>query len=360
MPAAEETVCLLLKRRCACLRAKEAAKAELAKLEQTIAEERKIRQKELAERRKLVQAKIEVNQRMEQRERKRRELQLEAAGEMNMDGEQNLIKNYVAQGFYSASAEHELQMQKDKVTTYEEAFRRIKEATGIEDINEVIEKFLTQDETAANLTQLTKEAQARIEKLNDEKLHAKAKAEEMRYAGPGTFGSRRIVDEYDAKLSEANAKCDKNKKRFDKMTKLLVNAKAGIEHLSDRLVQVKIPDGNKLDVTDETVLEVLLQCEQKLLRLVDAADDSHAHRDADQRDEEGGGMHLAPHNVRVALSDNEEESEEELEEDAEEDEAPLDRGHLKDAATSAVERAQRKSKARRSKRDGGGAHKKKE
>jgi hypothetical protein len=40
-----------------------------------------------------------------------------------MDGEQNLIKNYVAQGFYSASAEHELQMQKDKVTAYEEHFR---------------------------------------------------------------------------------------------------------------------------------------------------------------------------------------------------------------------------------------------
>ena len=37
--------------------------------------------------------------------------------------------------------------------------------------------------------------------------------EEMRYAGPGSFGSRRIVDEYDAKLSEANAKCEKNKKR---------------------------------------------------------------------------------------------------------------------------------------------------
>ncbi len=36
-------------------RAKEAAKSELAKLELTIAEERKIRQKELAERRKLVQ-----------------------------------------------------------------------------------------------------------------------------------------------------------------------------------------------------------------------------------------------------------------------------------------------------------------
>jgi hypothetical protein len=64
--------------------------------------------------------------------------------------------------------------------------------------------------------------------------------EEMRYAGPGTFGSRRIVDEYDAKLSEANARCEKNRKRYDRMTKLLVNAKAGIEHLSELLIPVKV------------------------------------------------------------------------------------------------------------------------
>jgi len=247
-------------------RAKESAKSELGRLEQTIAEERKIRQKELAERRKLVQAKIEVNQRLEQRERKRRELQLEAAGEVNMDGEQNLIKNYVAQGFYSASAEHELQMQKDKVTTYEEAFRRIKEATGIEDINEVIEKFLTQDETAANLTQLTKEAQARIEALSEEKGQAKTRVEEMRYSGPGTFGSRRIVDEYEQKLGEANSRCEKNRKRYDKMARLLVNAKAGIEHLAERLEHVKLPEAAKLNMSDETVLEILTQCEQKLER----------------------------------------------------------------------------------------------
>ena len=252
-------------------RAKETSKSELAKLEQTIAEERKIRQKELAERRKLVQSKIEVNQRMEQRERKRRELRLEEAGELNMDGEQNLIKNYVAQGFYSAAAEHELQMQKDKVTTYEEAFRRIKEATGIEDINEVIEKFLTQDETAANLTQLTKEAQSRIEALNEEKGLAKAKVEEMRYSGPGSFGSRRIIDEYDAKLAEANSKCDKNRKRFDKMAKLLVNAKAGIQHLADRLEPVKLPDEKKLEMSDDNVLKIMTDCEHKLERLVQVA-----------------------------------------------------------------------------------------
>jgi len=344
-------------------RAKEAAKSELARLEQTIAEERKIRQKELAERRKLVQAKIEVNQRMEQRERKRRELQLEAAGELNMDGEQNLIKNYVAQGFYSASAEHELQMQKDKVTTYEEAFRRIKEATGIEDINEVIEKFLTQDETQDNLTRLSKEAQARIDALNEEKGKAKAKVEEMRYAGPGTFGSRRIVDEYDAKLSEASSKCDKNRKRYEKMAKLLVNAKAGIEHLADRLEVVKTGEGTaRQEMSDETVLSILQHCEVKLKKLVEVA--MHEEADAlagEAQQEEGaakraGSLELAANNVRIAMSDNEEDTDDEGEEEGEEEEMPLDRDKLKDSALAAVEKANRKGKARRSKHHSAAQH----
>lgn len=339
-------------------RAKETAKGELARLEQTIAEERKIRQKELAERRKLVQAKIEVNQRMEQRERKRRELQLEAVGELNMDGEQNLIKNYVAQGFYSASAEHELQMQKDKVTTYEEAFRRIKEATGIEDINEVIEKFLTQDETAANLTHLTKEAQSRIEALNEEKGLAKAKVEEMRYSGPGTFGSRRIVDEYDAKLAEANSKCDKNRKRFDKMAKLLVNAKAGIQHLVDRLEAVKLPDAQRLDMSDDNALRVLADCEAKLERLMQVATED---LDNDEQGEPGNDElrskpppgDTAAHNIRVALSDNEEDTDDEGEEEGEEEEVPLERDKLKELEKLALDKAARKGRAKARKKEGG-------
>ncbi|KAJ1495060.1 hypothetical protein T484DRAFT_2274321 [Baffinella frigidus] len=88
----------------------------------------------------------------------------------------------------------------------------------------------------------------------------------MRYAGPGTFGSRRIVDEYEQKLGEANSKCEKNRKRYDKMARLLVNAKAGIEHLAERLENVKLQEGGKLDMSDETVLEILTQCERKLER----------------------------------------------------------------------------------------------
>lgn len=74
-------------------------------------------------------------------------------------------------------------------------------------------------------------------------------------------------------------------------------------------------------------------------------------------DNDRGGVDQAPHNVRVVLSDAEEESEEEMEDEGEEEDAPMDRAHLKDQAMSTVERAQRKGKPRRAK---GGGHKKKE
>jgi hypothetical protein len=52
------------------------AKAELLKLEHQLMEEKKQREKELADRRALVQQKVEMNQRMEKRDKMRREMAL--------------------------------------------------------------------------------------------------------------------------------------------------------------------------------------------------------------------------------------------------------------------------------------------
>ncbi len=53
---------------------------------------------------------------------------------------------------------------------------------------QVIQKFLTQDETHNNLVVMTKECQARIDALNEEKVQAKAKVEEIKYSKASTVG----------------------------------------------------------------------------------------------------------------------------------------------------------------------------
>jgi Zn-dependent M16 (insulinase) family peptidase len=100
------------------------------------------------------------------------------------------------------SSEPHASSASDSTSAEQEAFRKIKDATGVSDVNEVIQKFLTQDETHNNLVVMTKEAQARIDALNEEKAQAKAKVEEIKYSGTGSLGSRRIVDEFESHLSE--------------------------------------------------------------------------------------------------------------------------------------------------------------
>jgi hypothetical protein len=50
-------------------------------------------------------------------------------------------------------------ISKTKLDIFENAFRKIKEATGVSDVNEVIQKIVNQEGTTENLLVLTKENQ---------------------------------------------------------------------------------------------------------------------------------------------------------------------------------------------------------
>ena len=56
--------------------------------------------------------------------------------------------------------------------------------------------------------------------------------------------------------------------KLEKTNKVLVNAKAGIEHLSDKLGDIRLESGvPNIKVNSITMIDALLQCEQKLEQL---------------------------------------------------------------------------------------------
>merc|ERR1719238_1149164 len=120
--------------------AKEMAQAELHRFEQGVMEERNQRDKEVQEKKALVQQRVEMNQRLEQREKLLRQQQdLDRAGEL-------ALKTTTAMAELAAGMSHnEAEEEKLRMQEFEDAFRRIKEATGVLDVNEVIQKFLTQE-----------------------------------------------------------------------------------------------------------------------------------------------------------------------------------------------------------------------
>merc|ERR1719313_1458329 len=80
--------------------AKDVAKAELAKLQSLVSEERKAREKELSERRSAVTAREEMHNRMVEREKARQDIVLEAKGDLSSEAEEALKKNLVTNALH--------------------------------------------------------------------------------------------------------------------------------------------------------------------------------------------------------------------------------------------------------------------
>eukprot|EP00656_Telonema_subtile_P022527 TRINITY_DN236_c0_g1_i1.p1 TRINITY_DN236_c0_g1~~TRINITY_DN236_c0_g1_i1.p1 ORF type:complete len:489 (-),score=186.09 TRINITY_DN236_c0_g1_i1:279-1745(-) len=329
--------------------AKEAARAELARFQQAVAEERRQREKELNERRAQARARQEMMTRAENREKMRQEIVLEAQGDLSVSDEQNLKKAVVTNQMYSQLNANKKEDEQDKITTYEEAFRKIRDATGVSDVSEVISKFLTQEETQKRLMEMTKESQLRIDNLQEEKALAKHRVEEIKFSGNVASGTRRLVDDFETLLSEANSKCERNKAKYERIAKVLVNVKAGVQHLFERLEGVELTSASQVHtMNDETVVEVLNQGEEKLMKVLEVIAKVEADTGAEDAEPEvfdsPGAGEMPAYNIRVALPSQEEDGMSESDVDEEEGDDVPDREQMKKMSNLMLEKATKKTK----------------
>merc|ERR1711920_973715 len=141
--------------------------------------------------------------------------------------------------------------ERQKMMDYDEALNAIKEATGVSDVNEIIQKFLTQEDTQKNLADLTKQNQATIDRLTEERRRLRLQVEELKFSSGGNVGRRQAIDDFEHHLGEATEKFDRNKGKFERMAKMLIDMKAGIDHLSEKLLPIKLEGDQPLEMSDE-------------------------------------------------------------------------------------------------------------
>lgn len=82
-----------------------------------------------------------------------------------------------------ASIEDGKEDQDAKISSYEEALGKIKDATGVSEIEEVVERFLNQGNTKKHLQQLKEENTGQLARLREEKEKLQAQFEDMKYSG---------------------------------------------------------------------------------------------------------------------------------------------------------------------------------
>jgi len=130
-------------------------------------------------------------------------------------------------------------------------------------VNDIIQKYTTQDETSKSLNDLKQEYLEKIEYLNNEKARIRSELNTLKYEA-GENLSRKQFDEIENNVNEVSNKCERARLKYERVSKVLINAKAGIEHLAHKLETHELPGKATISVTDETLVEALSQCVERL------------------------------------------------------------------------------------------------
>ena len=75
------------------------------------------------------------------------------------------------------------EIQEAKISSYEEALAKIKDATGVSNIQEVVDRFLNQGDTKKHLEKLQEENTQQLSHLKESKEKLQAQFEDMKYSG---------------------------------------------------------------------------------------------------------------------------------------------------------------------------------
>jgi len=161
---------------------------------------------------------------------------------------------------------------KEELQHFKKAFQEIKEVTGVGDVNdvsEVIQKFMTQDDTLNGLKSIKDEKSRKLEALNKEREDLKEKVNKYKYEGAEGI-TKKQAEEVEKNKAASQVKLDRYIDKYNRINETVIDVRAGIEHLYENMKVIKIEGQSIPCVTEETVVEALAQCEQRLVTLYGA------------------------------------------------------------------------------------------
>jgi len=287
----------------------------------------------------------EINAELERREKARRESMTAPSSALGSTrSESGAGRGSAAQ--QHAITEADIEEEQEKIASYEAAFREIKEATGVADVNEVIQKFITQEETHKSLLAMTRESQTKIESLTEAKVGAQERVQRLKYAA----GSEQEPAAGQAGDSAERNKLERQRHKHERLARVMIAVKAGVQHLSERLEGVKLEGQAPMVLTDDNMVEVLQQCEAKMRIVLEAIRQEEEALVRDMGEAALTKSHELPteppivNNCRVRDADGGEEapSEEEFEEDLEEE--VVERDALKKQSGAILDKLNKKAR----------------
>jgi chromosome segregation ATPase len=125
---------------------------------------------------------------------------------------------------------------KERVQNFEEAFNKIKAATGISDVDTLVKTFIKNEEHNFSLFNYVNEQNNEIEKLEEQ--IAQLKDEERKFAeesGQDVNQHKEILKDLETKLNSTNSMAEKYELRCQDLSRILESLKRGMQSICNRL-----------------------------------------------------------------------------------------------------------------------------
>ncbi len=157
-------------------------------------------------------------------------------GDMEVGDERELRRSITRSAWTVAKDKASMQISIEKVQSYEEAWVKIKAATGIEDINELVRIFIANEDQNFSLFNYVNEQNNEIEKLEEQ--IAELRAEEQRFSqetGEDVSQHKQLISDLEARLEQTNAAAQKYEAKFQEAQKTINALKVGIQSIFNKI-----------------------------------------------------------------------------------------------------------------------------
>ncbi|XP_029440975.1 LOW QUALITY PROTEIN: coiled-coil domain-containing protein 151 [Rhinatrema bivittatum] len=204
-----------------------------------------------------------------------------------------------------------IQDEEKAIKSFQEAFQRIKDATAVTDIQDVVDRFVAQGETRKHLDELKTMNEKTLVRLREDKEHLEAEYQELKYSGEAKLSSgQKMLEQLEMHLKTEERRRDRLKEESDRAIRILAAAKAGVQHLAGKVQHIRLPKKEFRKplapvTSDEYVLDLLATTEERLQLLLDDLEEEDLPEVVKQMEEEE--FHatiegkLPSYNVRVKI-----------------------------------------------------------
>jgi len=325
--------------------ARDQAQAQMAALKQQADKEHQEFEREWKELGRLIENDKKMKEFMRQKERHK--MLEDQQGDMAQEDEGRMKKKVAKSAWTVAKDKASMHMNMERVQVYEEAFAKMQAATGIADIDELVENFIAAEDQNFSLFTYANELSGDIEKHEGEIADLKSQLEHLKGTGGGQVNveKQKMFLDLEEKWSRIDKMAEHYELKYQQSAKTLTAVRAGIQSIFNRLHCKSFGPPDMSAVSESNMIQYLGIIEARVSEVLQVHNavqgvdgDDEDHPPAAPRPQGGGAQ------LQIKLPSTVEDYSDDEEEDDEDDQRPFTREELKLKTIRGIQKKQEKSK----------------